>query len=77
MENTESIKVKESSSSNKNKSKYVLEFITEKIFMISAFVAVISLLLIIGVVFYKGLMPFVTEGYSFIDFIELKLYFSP
>ena len=46
MENTESIKVKESSSSNKNKSKYVLEFITEKIFMISAFVAVISLLLI-------------------------------
>ena len=69
MENTESIKVKESSSSNKNKSKYVLEFITEKIFMISAFVAVISLLLIIGFVFYKGLMPFVTEGYSFIDFI--------
>ena len=63
MENTESIKVKESSSSNKNKSKYVLEFITEKIFMISAFVAVISLLLIIGFVFYKGLMPFVTEGY--------------
>ena len=69
MENTESIKVKESSSSNKNKSKYVLEFITEKIFMISAFVAVISLLLIIGFVFYKGLMPFATEGYSFIDFI--------
>ena len=47
----------------------MLEFITEKIFMISAFVAVISLLLIIGFVFYKGLMPFVTEGYSFIDFI--------
>ena len=69
MEKTESIKVKESSSSNKNKSKYVLEFITEKIFMISALMAVISLLLIIGFVFYKGLMPFVSEGYSFIDFI--------
>ena len=69
MENTESIKVKESSSSNKNKSKYVLEFITEKIFMISALMAVVSLLLIIGFVFYKGLIPFVSEGYSFIDFI--------
>ena len=68
MENTESVKVKEGTSS-KNKSKYVLEFITEKIFMISALVAVVSLLLIIGFVFYKGLMPFVTEGYSFIDFI--------
>ncbi len=67
MENTESIKVKESSSSNKNKSKYVLEFITEKIFMISAFVAVISLLLIIGFVFYKGLMPFVTEDDAIIN----------
>ena len=69
MENTESIKVKESSSSNKNKSKYVLEFITEKIFMISAFVAVISLLLIIGFVFYKGLTPFIFKGYSFTAFL--------
>ena len=69
MEKTESINVKESSSSNKNKSKYVLEFITEKIFMISALIAVVSLLLIIGFVFYKGLIPFVSEGYSFIDFI--------
>ena len=69
MEKTESINVKESSSSNKNKSKYVLEFITEKIFMISALMAVVSLLLIIGFVFYKGLIPFVSEGYSFIDFI--------
>lgn len=70
MEKTESInKVDQESSSSGNKSKYILEFITEKIFMISAFVAVISLLLIIGFVFYKGLMPFITEGYSFIDFI--------
>ncbi|MFR5472161.1 MAG: hypothetical protein ACLTG7_11550 [Romboutsia sp.] len=54
MEKTESINVKESSSSNKNKSKYVLEFITEKIFMISALMAVVSLLLIIGFVFIKA-----------------------
>ena len=65
MEKTESINVKESSSSNKNKSKYVLEFITEKIFMISALMAVVSLLLIIGFVFYKGLIPFVSEGFIY------------
>ena len=65
----ESININEGNSSNKNKGKYLVESITEKIFMISALVAVVSLLLIIGFVFYKGLMPFVTEGYSFIDFI--------
>ena len=69
MEKTESINVNESNSSNKNRSKYIIEAVTEKIFMISALVAVISLLLIIGFVFYKGLMPFITEGYSFVDFI--------
>lgn len=52
-----------------NNSKYVVEAISEKVFMISAWVAVISLILIIGFVFYKGLTPFITKGYSFISFI--------
>lgn len=55
--------------SQNNKSKYLIESLTEKIFLISASVAVISLLLIIGFVFYKGLRPFIVEGYSFWDFI--------
>ena len=55
--------------SQNNKSKYFIESLTEKIFLISASVAVISLLLIIGFVFYKGLRPFIVEGYSFFDFI--------
>ncbi|MCX0402902.1 phosphate ABC transporter permease subunit PstC [Clostridium perfringens] len=55
--------------SQNNKSKYFIESLTEKIFLISASVAVISLLLIIGFVFYKGLRPFILEGYSFWDFI--------
>ncbi|EOU1755731.1 phosphate ABC transporter permease subunit PstC [Clostridium perfringens] len=55
--------------SQNNKSKYFIESLTEKIFLISASVAVISLLLIIGFVLYKGLRPFIVEGYSFWDFI--------
>lgn len=55
--------------SQNNKIKYFIESLTEKIFLISASVAVISLLLIIGFVFYKGLRPFIIEGYSFWDFI--------
>lgn len=55
--------------SQNNKSKYFIESLTEKIFLISASVAIISLLLIIGFVFYKGLRPFIIEGYSFWDFI--------
>ncbi|MGG5460756.1 phosphate ABC transporter permease subunit PstC [Clostridium sp. B9] len=55
--------------SQNNKNKYFLESLTEKIFLVSASVAVISLLLIIGFVFYKGLRPFIVEGYSFFDFI--------
>ncbi|HAT4358425.1 TPA: phosphate ABC transporter permease subunit PstC [Clostridium perfringens] len=55
--------------SQNNKSKYFIESLTEKIFLISASVSVISLLLIIGFVFYKGLRPFIIEGYSFWDFI--------
>lgn len=52
-----------------NRNKYFLESLTEKIFLVSASVAVISLLLIIGFVFYKGLRPFIVEGYSFFDFL--------
>lgn len=52
-----------------NKRKYLVEAITENIFLLSALVAVLSLLLIIGFVFYKGLTPFIFKGYSFIDFL--------
>ena len=52
-----------------NKSKYIIEDVTKFIFFISAMLAVISLLLIIGFVFYKGLNPFISEGFSFKDFL--------
>lgn len=52
-----------------NAGKYLAEAISEKVFMISAWVAVVSLILIIGFVFYKGLTPFIAKGYSFISFI--------
>ncbi len=52
-----------------NKGKYVVEKISKNVFMLSALISVISLLLIIGFVFYKGLTPFLFKGYSFVDFI--------
>ena len=52
-----------------NKRKYLIENISSKVFMISASISVISLLLIIGFVFYKGLTPFIFKGYSFMDFL--------
>lgn len=52
-----------------NKRKYLMEKLSEKIFLICALLSVVSLLLIIGFVFYKGSHPFVAEGYSFIDFL--------
>ena len=55
-----------------NKCKYLVENISSKIFLLSALIAVISLLLIIGFVFYKGLIPFVSKGYSFISFLTGK-----
>lgn len=51
------------------KNKYLLEKIFDKIFLLSALIAVISLILIIAFVFYKGLTPFVSKGYSFISFL--------
>ncbi|WP_343346748.1 phosphate ABC transporter permease subunit PstC [Terrisporobacter petrolearius] len=54
---------------NSNRNKYLIESFTSKIFLLSAFISVISLLLIIGFVFYKGSIPFISKGYSFIDFL--------
>lgn len=54
---------------NSNKNKYLIENLTSKIFLLSAFISVISLLLIIGFVFYKGSIPFISKGYSFIAFL--------
>jgi phosphate transport system permease protein len=52
-----------------NKNKYIAEEVAKNIFMLSALIAVVSLLLIIGFVFYKGLTPFLFKGYSFMEFI--------
>ncbi|MDV4151238.1 phosphate ABC transporter permease subunit PstC [Clostridium sp. AL.422] len=52
----------------KNNNKYIIESISKGVFLASALIAVISLLVIIGFVFYKGLTPFISKGYSFIDF---------
>ncbi|WP_346928450.1 phosphate ABC transporter permease subunit PstC [Clostridium sp.] len=49
--------------------KYVIDGISENIFKVCALVAVISLILIIGFVFYKGLTPFISKGYSFREFL--------
>ncbi len=60
----------ELSNNNKsNKNKYIIEKVSKNIFLASALVSVISLLLIIGFVFYKGLTPFVLKGYSIGDFL--------
>ena len=61
--------VNQRDNNDENKGKYILENISKNIFMLSALISVISLLLIIGFVFYKGLTPFLFKGYSFIDFI--------
>lgn len=54
---------------SKNKSKYVVESVSKGVFLASALIAVISLLIIICFVFYKGLTPFISKGYSFSDFL--------
>lgn len=61
---------KENDLNNKsNKNKYLIENISSKIFLLSAFISVISLLLIIGFVFYKGSIPFISKGYSVFNFL--------
>ena len=57
---------------NRNKNKYILEKVSKNIFFISSLIAVLSLLLIIGFVFYKGLTPFIFKGYSFVDFFTFS-----
>ncbi|KGR76649.1 phosphate ABC transporter permease [Ureibacillus sinduriensis BLB-1 = JCM 15800] len=52
-----------------NKRKYLLEKVSSKVFLICALLSVLTLLLIIGFVFYKGAHPFVAGGYSFTDFL--------
>ena len=52
----------------KNNGKYIIESISKGVFLASALIAVISLVVIIGFVFYKGLTPFINKGYSFSDF---------
>ena len=52
----------------KNNRKYLIENLSKGIFLAGALIAVISLLVIIGFVFYKGLTPFISKGYSFVDF---------
>lgn len=54
---------------NKNRNKYIIEKVSKNVFLISALIAVLSLLLIIGFVFYKGLNPFISKGYSFTGFL--------
>jgi len=63
------INTKQRDNKDGNKNKYIAEEVAKNIFMLSALIAVVSLLLIIGFVFYKGLTPFLFKGYSFTEFI--------
>ena len=54
----------------RNYQREILEKAVETIFFLCAFVSVVSVIAIIGFVFYKGLRPFVGEdAYSFVKFI--------
>lgn len=52
-----------------NRSKYIIDKVTKTIFLICSLIAVISLLLIIGFVFFKGLKPFIIGEKVFSQFI--------
>lgn len=52
-----------------NARKYFFEKLSSKLFLACALLSVLSLLLIVGFVFFKGANPFITGGYSFFDFI--------
>lgn len=52
-----------------NKSKYIIDKITRSIFLVCALIAVVSLLLIIGFVFFKGLKPFIDGDKTIFQFI--------
>lgn len=54
----------------RNYKREILEKTVETIFLLCAFISVVSVIAIIGFVFYKGLHPFVGEdAYSFVKFI--------
>lgn len=58
-------------SMDRNYKREFIEFVVEKIFFFCAFISVISVIAIIGFVFYKGLRPFFGEdSYSFAKFIS-------
>ncbi len=66
---SQAVGIKEKYKNRNNKGKYIAESVAKNIFFMSALVAVVSLLLIIGFVFYKGLTPFISKGYSFTAFL--------
>ena len=63
---SQAIELNEKTKNTNNKNKYVMEKVAKNVFFISALVAVVSLLLIIGFVFYKGLTPFISKGLIYI-----------
>ncbi|MCR8746156.1 phosphate ABC transporter permease subunit PstC [Romboutsia lituseburensis] len=63
------VNVSKRDNKNGNEGKYLAEKVAKNVFLISALIAVVSLLLIIGFVFYKGLTPFLFKGYSFTEFL--------
>ena len=70
--NCQAIKSVKVNDKKSNKNKYIIEKVSKNIFFTSALIAIISLLLIIGFVFYKGLTPFLFKGYSFMNFLYGK-----
>ena len=66
---SQAVGIKKKYKNRNNKGKYIAESVAKNIFFMSALVAVVSLLLIIGFVFYKGLTPFISKGYSFTAFL--------
>jgi phosphate transport system permease protein len=66
---SQAVEIERRDNKESNKNKYIAEKVAKNVFMASALIAVISLLLIIGFVFYKGLTPFLFKGYSFTEFL--------
>ena len=66
---TQHTKEVEQQISKGNARKYFWEKLSSKIFLACALLSVISLLLIVGFVFYKGANPFVSGDYSLLSFI--------
>ncbi len=68
VDNSESFRINEKQKGD-NRGKFIVDKVTKIIFLICALIAVISLLLIIAFVFYKGLRPFIIEGKSIKEFL--------